>query len=54
MKCREELGVSRTGSVPILIPVLGVSFKEAGVSRSVLTERFRHYLNEPPMAYLTR
>ncbi len=27
--------------------------KEAGVSRSVLAERFRHYLNEPPMAYLT-
>jgi len=25
-----------------------------GVSRSVLAERFRHYLNEPPMAYLTR
>jgi transcriptional regulator GlxA family with amidase domain len=28
--------------------------KEAGVSRSVLAERFRHYLNGPPMAYLTR
>jgi AraC-like DNA-binding protein len=28
--------------------------KEAGVSRSVLAERFRHFLNEPPMAYLTR
>jgi transcriptional regulator GlxA family with amidase domain len=28
--------------------------KEAGVSRSVLAERFRHYLDEPPMAYLTR
>jgi AraC-like DNA-binding protein len=28
--------------------------KQAGVSRSVLAERFRHYLNEPPMAYLTR
>ncbi len=28
--------------------------KEAGVSRSVLAERFRHYLNDPPMAYLTR
>jgi AraC-like DNA-binding protein len=27
---------------------------QAGVSRSVLAERFRHYLNEPPMAYLTR
>jgi AraC-like DNA-binding protein len=27
---------------------------EAGVSRSVLAERFRHYLNETPMAYLTR
>ncbi|HEY7098284.1 MAG TPA: AraC family transcriptional regulator [Terriglobales bacterium] len=26
----------------------------AGVSRSVLAERFRYYLNEPPMAYLTR
>ena len=28
--------------------------KEAGISRSVLAERFRHYLNEPPMSYLTR
>jgi AraC-like DNA-binding protein len=28
--------------------------KETGLSRSVLAERFRHYLNEPPMAYLTR
>ncbi len=28
--------------------------KEAGISRSVLAERFRHHLNEPPMAYLTR
>ncbi len=27
---------------------------ESGVSRSVLAERFRHYLNEPPMSYLTR
>jgi AraC-like DNA-binding protein len=27
---------------------------EAGISRSVLAERFRQYLNEPPMAYLTR
>lgn len=27
---------------------------EAGVSRSVLAERFRHYLGEPPMSYLTR
>jgi AraC-like DNA-binding protein len=27
---------------------------EAGVSRSVLAERFRHYLRVPPMAYLTR
>ena len=25
----------------------------AGMSRSVLAERFRHYLNETPMAYLT-
>lgn len=28
--------------------------KAAGVSRSVLAERFRHYLKEPPMTYLTR
>ena len=28
--------------------------REAGLSRSVLAERFRHYLNETPMAYLTR
>ena len=27
--------------------------KEVGISRSVLAERFRHYLNETPMAYLT-
>jgi AraC-like DNA-binding protein len=28
--------------------------KEVGISRSVLAERFRHYLSESPMAYLTR
>ena len=28
--------------------------KEAGISRSVLAERFRHYLNQSPIAYLTR
>ena len=28
--------------------------KEAGLSRSVLAERFRHYLRQAPMAYLTR
>jgi AraC-like DNA-binding protein len=28
--------------------------KEVGVSRSVLAERFRHYLRQPPMAYLTQ
>lgn len=27
--------------------------KEAGIPRSVLAERFRHYLNQSPMAYLT-
>ncbi len=28
--------------------------QKAGLSRSVLAERFRHYLDETPMAYLTR
>jgi AraC-like DNA-binding protein len=28
--------------------------EEVGVSRSVLAERFRHYLGEPPMSYLAR
>lgn len=28
--------------------------REAGMSRSVLAERFRHYLDQTPMAYLTR
>jgi transcriptional regulator GlxA family with amidase domain len=27
---------------------------EAGMSRAILAERFRHYLGEPPVAYLTR
>jgi len=27
--------------------------REVGVSRSVLAERFKHYLKEPPMSYLT-
>jgi len=27
--------------------------KEVGVSRSVLAQRFRHYLGQPPMGYLT-
>lgn len=28
--------------------------RESGLSRTVLSERFRHFLGEPPMAYLTR
>jgi AraC-like DNA-binding protein len=28
--------------------------REAGLSRTALSERFRHFLGEPPMAYLTR
>ncbi len=28
--------------------------REAGLSRTVLSERFRHFLGQPPMAYLTR
>ena len=28
--------------------------REAGLSRTVLSERFRHFIGEPPMAYLTR
>ena len=28
--------------------------KTAGISRSILAERFHDYLGEPPMAYLTR
>jgi AraC-like DNA-binding protein len=28
--------------------------RESGISRSVLAERFRHYLGEPPISYLTR
>ena len=27
---------------------------EVGISRSALVQRFRRYLSEPPMAYLTR
>jgi AraC-like DNA-binding protein len=27
--------------------------RESGISRSVLAERFRHFLGQPPMAYLT-
>jgi AraC-like DNA-binding protein len=28
--------------------------REVGLSRTVLSERFRHFLGQPPMAYLTR
>jgi AraC-like DNA-binding protein len=28
--------------------------REIGLSRTVLSERFRHFLGEPPMTYLTR
>ncbi len=28
--------------------------RKTGLSRTVLAERFRHFLGEPPMAYLTR
>jgi AraC-like DNA-binding protein len=37
-------------SHPWTLPELA---KEAGVSRTVLAERFRHFLGLPPMAYLT-
>jgi AraC-like DNA-binding protein len=40
----------RTPSHPWTIASLA---KEVGVSRSVLAERFRHYLHKSPMAYLT-
>jgi len=33
---------------------VGELAREAGLSRTVLSERFRHFLGEPPMAYLTR
>jgi AraC-like DNA-binding protein len=36
---------------PWTIALLG---NEVGISRSVLAERFRRYLSETPMAYLTR
>lgn len=38
-------------SHPWTVPALA---EEVGVSRSVLAERFRHYLGQSPMAYLTR
>ena len=41
----------RSPAHPWTIAVLA---KEAGMSRSVLAERFRHYLDQAPMAYLTR
>jgi len=36
---------------PWTMPALA---QEVGVSRSVLAERFRHYLGQPPIAYLTK
>ncbi len=33
---------------------VGELAREVGLSRTVLSERFRHFLGEPPMAYLTR
>lgn len=41
----------RAPATPWTIEMLA---REIGISRSVLAERFRHYLNEPPMSYLTR
>jgi AraC-like DNA-binding protein len=41
----------RAPAKPWTIAVLA---REIGISRSVLADRFRHYLNEPPMSYLTR
>ena len=43
--------VHRQPSAPWTIAELA---RKAGVSRSVLAERFRHFLGVPPMAYLTR
>jgi AraC-like DNA-binding protein len=42
--------VHRQPSDPWTIATLA---KEVGISRSVLAERFRHFLGVPPMAYLT-
>jgi len=33
---------------------IGFLAKQVGVSRAVLAERFRHFLGEPPITYLTR
>jgi AraC-like DNA-binding protein len=33
---------------------VGELAREAGLSRTALSERFRHFLGEPPMAYLTQ
>jgi len=33
---------------------VGELAREVGLSRTVLTERFRHFLGESPIAYLTR
>lgn len=43
--------IHRSPADPWTIPGLA---KEVGISRSVLAERFRHYLNQSPIAYLTR
>jgi AraC-like DNA-binding protein len=41
----------RRSAYPWTLPNLA---REVGVSRSVLSERFRHFLGESPIAYLTR
>ncbi len=43
--------IHRRPAEPWTVAVLA---KEVGLSRSVLAERFRQYLGEPPVAYLTR
>jgi AraC-like DNA-binding protein len=44
-------GASRTSARPW---PSSIGSREVGLSRSVLAERFRHYLSETPIGYLTR
>jgi AraC-like DNA-binding protein len=52
MRTSGRLWPCSNGSLPI--HGLAKLAEEIGVSRSVLAERFRQYLDKPPMAYLMR
>ena len=51
---RARMGTTVQHQQPSAPWTIATLAREVGISRAVLAERFRQYLGEPPLAYLTR